>query len=48
MDSAQQVWLDQVTGVVEALNQGVIINDEHKRVVFANSVFLEMIKMRPD
>jgi PAS domain S-box-containing protein len=28
------------------LNQGVIINDERKQVVYANSRFLEMIKMR--
>jgi PAS domain S-box-containing protein len=46
MSAAQQQWLDQVGGVLETLNQGVIINDEHKRVVFANSMFLEMIKMR--
>ena len=37
MSSNQQEWLDQVTGVLETLNQGVIINDEHRRVVFANS-----------
>lgn len=43
-----QPWLDQVGAVLETLNQGVIINDEHKRVVFANSVFLEMIQMRSD
>jgi len=45
MSSNQQEWLDQVTGVLETLNQGVIINDEHRRVVFANSMFLEMIKL---
>src|SRR5262249_17889209 len=28
------------------LNQGVIINDEHRRVVFVNSTFLEMLKLR--
>jgi len=48
MGSAQQQWLDQVTGVLETLNQGVIINDERNRVVFANSTFLEMIQMRAD
>lgn len=46
MNSNHQQWLDQVTGVLETLNQGVIINDEHRRVVFANSMFLEMIKLR--
>ena len=45
MSSTEQEWLDQVTGVLETLNQGVIINDEHRRVVFANSMFLEMIKL---
>jgi len=48
MGSAQQQWLDQVTGVLETLNQGVIINNERNRVVFANSTFLEMIQMRAD
>jgi PAS domain S-box-containing protein len=33
---------------LETLNQGVIINDEGKRVVFANSTFLEMIEMRAE
>jgi len=48
MGSATQQWLDQVAGVLETLNQGVIINDEGRRVVFANSKFLEMIKMRAE
>lgn len=43
MDSTQQ-WIDQVGSVLETLNQGVIINDD-RRIVFANSTFLEMIKM---
>jgi PAS domain S-box-containing protein len=38
-----QNWLEQVTPVLETLNQGVIINDENARIVFANAVFLEMI-----
>lgn len=45
MQSAQQLWLEQVGSVLETLNQGVIINDERKQIVFANSKFLEMIKM---
>jgi PAS domain S-box-containing protein len=48
MASSRQLWLDQVAGVLETLNQGVIINDEQKRVVFANSMFLAMIKMRAE
>jgi phosphoserine phosphatase RsbU/P len=47
MDSAQQ-WIDQVGGVLETLNEGVIINGEDRKVVFANSTFLEMIKMHAD
>jgi PAS domain S-box-containing protein len=45
MKSAQQLWLEQVGNALETLNQGVIINDERKQIVFANSKFLEMIKM---
>ena len=45
MDSTQQQWLDQIGGVLETLNQGVIVNDSLRRVVFANSMFLEMIKL---
>jgi len=47
MSSIQQRWFDQVAGVLETLNQGVIINDAERRVVFANSMFLEMVKLRP-
>jgi phosphoserine phosphatase RsbU/P len=45
VDSGQREWLEQVGSVLETLNQGVIINDEGRRVVYANSTFLEMIKM---
>jgi PAS domain S-box-containing protein len=38
-------WLDQVGSVLETLNQGVVISDEDRRIVFANSMFLEMGKM---
>lgn len=48
MDSAQQVWLDQVGSVLETLNQGVIINNDRKQIVFVNSKFLEVIKMSAD
>jgi PAS domain-containing protein len=47
MKSAQ-LCLEQVGNVLETLNQGVIINDERKQIVFANSKFLEMIKMSGD
>ena len=48
MNSDQQLWLKQVGNVLETLNQGVIINNERKQIVFANSMFLEMIKMSAD
>lgn len=48
MSSTQHQWLDQVGSVLETLNQGVIINDDLNRIVFANSIFLEMIKMRAE
>jgi PAS domain-containing protein len=43
--SRQKQWLDQVGSVLESLNQGVIISDEDRRTIFANSMFLEMGKM---
>lgn len=36
-------WLERVQPVLETLNQGVIINNEDARIVFANAVFLEML-----
>jgi phosphoserine phosphatase RsbU/P len=38
-------WLGQVGSVLETLNQGVIISDEDRRIIFANSMFLEMGRM---
>src|SRR5499427_4218645 len=48
INPAEQQWLGQIGAVLETLNQGVIIIDERKRAVFVNSMFLEMIKMRPE
>src|SRR5215469_2525040 len=48
MTLTQQEWLDQVGSVLETQNQGVIINDEDRKIVFANSMFLEMIKLRAE
>jgi PAS domain S-box-containing protein len=44
VDTGQREWLEQVGSVLETLNQGVIINDEMRRVVYANSTFQEMIQ----
>jgi sigma-B regulation protein RsbU (phosphoserine phosphatase) len=35
-------WLKQVEGVLETLNEGVLIVDDEDRVLFTNSVFAEM------
>ena len=48
MSATQEQWVEQVSGVLETLNQGAIINDQHRRVVFANSMFLEMIGLRAE
>jgi len=45
VSTTQKRWLEQVGSVLETLNQGVIISDEDRRIVFANSMFLEMAKM---
>jgi sigma-B regulation protein RsbU (phosphoserine phosphatase) len=44
VEAKQREWLEQVGSVLETLNQGVIINDELRRVVYANSTFQEMIQ----
>jgi len=45
LGSLHERWLEQIASVLETLNQGVILNDSSKRVVFANSMFLDMIRM---
>lgn len=45
MGSVYQGWLNQIASVLETLNQGVLLNDSAKRVVYANSMFLDMIQM---
>jgi phosphoserine phosphatase RsbU/P len=39
----QPAWLNDVTGILETLNQGVIINDACSRIIFANEIFQRMI-----
>lgn len=36
-------WLEEVTGILETMNQGVIINDVCSRIMFANEIFQRMI-----
>jgi len=45
LNDTQHKWIDEMKCVLETLNQGVIINDRHSRVVFANRLFLKMIGM---
>jgi len=35
-------WLAQMEGILETLNEGVIVVDDCQRIIFANSVFLQM------
>ena len=45
MGAPQQAWMEQIAKVCDTLNQGVILNDSGKRVVYANAIFLDMIQM---
>jgi PAS domain S-box-containing protein len=48
MDELRPEWIEQVEGILQSLNQGVIIVDDCPRIVFANSIFLEMIGLPPE
>ncbi len=37
-------WLEPVEGLLESLNEGVIITDDCNRILFVNSCFVEMIE----
>jgi PAS domain S-box-containing protein len=45
VNPASESWIEQLRPVLETLNQGVVVNDENGRMVFANSIFKEMIRM---
>jgi phosphoserine phosphatase RsbU/P len=36
-------WLDGVVGILDSLNQGVVINNDCGEVIYANSLYLKMI-----
>jgi PAS domain S-box-containing protein len=38
-------WIEQIEGLLESLNEGVIITDDCHRILFVNSCFEEMIGM---
>lgn len=39
----QPDWLNEIAGILEKLNQGVIIDDARGRIMFANEIFLRML-----
>lgn len=43
MEIERPEWLEQIEGLLESLNEGVIIADECHRIVFVNSCLEEMI-----
>ncbi len=42
MEIEKPEWLEQMEGILETLNEGVIIVDDCQHIVFANAIFLEM------
>jgi PAS domain S-box-containing protein len=43
MDSPQPEWLEQVEGVLETLNQGVLIADDCRKIVYVNQIMQDMV-----
>ncbi|MFZ0637263.1 MAG: SpoIIE family protein phosphatase [Candidatus Acidiferrales bacterium] len=44
VENEQPDWLTQVEGVLETLNQGVIVADDCNRIIYANEIFLSMVE----
>jgi PAS domain S-box-containing protein len=42
LEFEQPEWLEQMAGILETLNEGVLIVDDCEHVIFVNSVFEEM------
>lgn len=42
MDFEQPEWLAQIEGILETLNEGVIIADDCPQIIFVNTNFEEM------
>ena len=36
-------WIHEVAGILETLNQGVLINDDCNKILFANQILLHML-----
>src|SRR5262245_7864686 len=47
MDQPSIEWIESIAGILETLNQGVIIGDDCRQIVFANALFLEMTGLTP-
>lgn len=47
MDIQKPEWLEQMEGILETLNEGVIIVDDCQHIIFTNAVFLEMTRFSP-
>src|SRR5579872_3145297 len=43
VDSERPEWLAQLEGLLETLNEGVIVTDDCHRMIWVNSCFEEMI-----
>ncbi len=43
MESERPDWLAEIVGVLETLNQGVVVADDCNRMIHANEIFLEMV-----
>ncbi|HXZ10763.1 MAG TPA: SpoIIE family protein phosphatase [Candidatus Sulfotelmatobacter sp.] len=48
MGETRKEWIDEVAGILETLNQGVVINDDCNKIVFANQIFLRMLGRPPE
>jgi sigma-B regulation protein RsbU (phosphoserine phosphatase) len=47
VDIQKPEWLEQMEGILETLNEGVIIVDDCQHIIFTNAVFLEMTRFSP-
>ena len=41
--TASKEWIDEFGSILETLNEGVLINDDCNRIVFANQTLLRML-----
>ena len=43
MDHTPIEWLEGITGVLETINQGVLIGDDCRKIIFVNALFTQMV-----